>query len=37
MAVGLFVPLGNGNATPEIVRTLGPEAEGRGFESIWVP
>lgn len=37
MDVGLFVPLGNGNATPEIVRTLGREAEGRGFESIWVP
>lgn len=37
MDVGLFVPLGNGNATPEIVRTLGREAEDRGFESIWVP
>jgi probable F420-dependent oxidoreductase len=37
MDVGLFVPLGNGNATPEIVRAVGREAEDRGFESIWVP
>jgi probable F420-dependent oxidoreductase len=37
MDVGLFVPLGNGNATPEIVRAVGREAEERGFESIWVP
>jgi probable F420-dependent oxidoreductase len=36
MKVGLFVPLGNGNATAEILRTLGTEAEDRGFESIWV-
>jgi probable F420-dependent oxidoreductase len=36
MDVGLFVPLGSGNATPEIMRALGREAEERGFESIWV-
>jgi probable F420-dependent oxidoreductase len=36
MEIGLFVPLGNGNATSEILRTLGREAEDRGFESIWV-
>ena len=36
MKVGLFVPLGNGNANAEILRTLGREAEDRGFESIWV-
>jgi probable F420-dependent oxidoreductase len=36
MKVGLFAPLGNGNATAEILRTLGIEAEARGFESIWV-
>ena len=36
MEIGLFVPLGNGNATADILRTLGREAEGRGFESIWV-
>ena len=36
MDVGVFVPLGNGNATPEILRTLGPAVEERGFESIWV-
>ena len=29
-------PLGNGNAIAEILRTLGREAEDRGFESIWV-
>lgn len=37
MDVGVFVPLGNGNATPEILRALGPAVEERGFESIWVP
>jgi len=37
MDVGVFVPLGNGNATPEILRALGPAVEDRGFESIWVP
>jgi probable F420-dependent oxidoreductase len=36
MDIGLFVPLGNGNANAEILRTLGREAEDRGFESIWV-
>ena len=36
MKVGLFVPLGNGNASAELLRTLGGEAEDRGFESIWV-
>jgi probable F420-dependent oxidoreductase len=35
--VGLFVPLGNGNATPELVRAVGREIEDRGFESIWLP
>ena len=35
MDVGLFPPLGNGNANAEILRTLGREAEDRGFESIW--
>jgi len=35
--VGLFVPLGNGNATPELVRAIGREIEDRGFESIWLP
>ncbi len=37
MDVGVFVPLGNGNATPEILRAVGREIEDRGFESIWVP
>ncbi len=37
MDIGLFVPLGNGNATPDLVRAVGREAEERGFESIWVP
>jgi probable F420-dependent oxidoreductase len=37
MDIGLFVPLGNGNASAEVVRSLGREAEDRGFESIWVP
>jgi len=37
MDIGLFVPLGAANATPEVMRTLGREAEERGFESIWVP
>ncbi len=37
MDVGVFVPLGNGNASPEILRTLGRSVEERGFESIWVP
>ncbi len=37
MDVGVFVPLGNGNATPGLVRAVGREAEARGFESIWLP
>lgn len=37
MDVGVFVPLGNGNATAEVVRTVGREVEARGFTSIWVP
>ena len=37
MDVGVFVPLGNGNATAEILRAVGRETEDRGFESIWVP
>jgi probable F420-dependent oxidoreductase len=37
MDVGVFVPLGNGNASPEILRAVGRNVEERGFESIWVP
>jgi probable F420-dependent oxidoreductase len=36
MDIGLFAPLGNGNASAELLRALGREAEDRGFESIWV-
>src|SRR5262245_13926621 len=36
MDVGLFVPIGSANATPELVGAVGREAEERGFESIWV-
>ncbi len=36
MEIGLFAPLGNGNASAEVLRTLGREAEDRGFESVWV-
>jgi len=36
MEIGLFAPLGNGNASADILRTLGREAEDRGFESVWV-
>lgn len=36
MDVGIFAPLGNGNAKGPLLRTLGREAEARGFESIWV-
>lgn len=36
MQIGLFAPLGNGNASASLMRTLGREAEARGFESIWV-
>jgi probable F420-dependent oxidoreductase len=35
MKVGLFAPLGNPFSTPEYIRTLGREAEDRGFHSIW--
>lgn len=37
MDVGVFVPLGNGNATSEVLRAVGRGVEERGFESIWVP
>lgn len=37
MDVGVFVPLGNGNSSAEILRAVGRETEDRGFESIWVP
>jgi probable F420-dependent oxidoreductase len=36
MHVGLFVPIGAANADGPLLRTLGREAEARGFESIWV-
>lgn len=36
MEIGLFAPLGTGNASASILRTLGREAEARGFESLWV-
>jgi probable F420-dependent oxidoreductase len=36
MKIGLFAPLGNGNANAGVLRTLGREAEAHGFESIWV-
>lgn len=35
MDVGIFVPLSAFNADAEFLRTLGPAAEERGFESIW--
>jgi len=34
--IGLFTPLGNGNAQGPLLRRLGVEAEARDFESIWV-
>lgn len=37
MEVGIFVPVGTGNATPTLLRALGPAIEERGFESVWVP
>lgn len=37
MDVGVFVPLGNGNATAEVLRAVGRRSEERGFESVWVP
>jgi len=36
MKIGLFVPLGNGNSSAPLLRTVGREAEAHGFESIWV-
>ncbi len=36
MEIGLFTPLGNGNAHGPLLRRLGAEAEARDFESIWV-
>ena len=36
MEIGLFTPLGNGNAHGPLLRALGREAEARAFESIWV-
>lgn len=36
MEIGLFAPLGTANANATLLRTLGREAEDRGFESIWV-
>jgi len=36
MHIGIFAPLGNGNANASVLRTVGREAEARGFESIWV-
>ena len=36
MKIGLFAPLGSLNASADLLRTLAAEAEGRGFESIWV-
>ncbi len=36
MEIGLFTPLGNGNAHGPLLRRLGAEAEAREFESIWV-
>jgi probable F420-dependent oxidoreductase len=36
MKVGLFTPLANPFATPEYLQALGPAAEERGFDSIWV-
>jgi probable F420-dependent oxidoreductase len=37
MDIGLFLPLTAMNATPDLLRALGPAAEERGFESIWAP
>lgn len=37
MKIGAFVPLATVNARPELLRTLGPALEERGFESVWVP
>ena len=37
MDIGLFVPLTAFNANAAFLRALGPAAEERGFESIWLP
>ena len=36
MEIGVFTPLGNGNAGAPLLRAIGREVEARGFESIWV-
>jgi len=36
MKFGIFAPLINPFATPEYLQALGPAAEERGFDSIWV-
>ncbi len=36
MKIGLFAPLGGPVATGDYLNTLGPAAEERGFESLWV-
>jgi probable F420-dependent oxidoreductase len=36
MKIGLFVPLANPFATPELITTMATEAEARGFNSLWV-
>ncbi len=36
MKIGLFVPLAGPSATPSYVETLATEAEGHGFDSLWV-
>jgi probable F420-dependent oxidoreductase len=36
MRIGLFAPLANPFATPEYLSRLGPAAEERGFDSLWV-
>ena len=36
MKIGAFVPLGTANVSPELMTTVGPALEERGFESVWV-
>jgi probable F420-dependent oxidoreductase len=36
MKIGAFVPLGTANVNPEMITTVGPALEERGFESVWV-
>jgi probable F420-dependent oxidoreductase len=36
MKIGLFVPLAGPSATPSYAETLATEAEGHGFDSLWV-